>query len=105
LRKTEAELAAALQTQRIALQRLEDDYQRHRQDLEDAQAQLTQAMTDEAHEQQSLKEASETLARIEEEHTKIVADQGDEDGQLAQKQTLRDELEQKVVTLEEKYTA
>ncbi len=105
LRRNEAELAAALQTQRIALQRLEDDYQRQRQDLQDAQAQLTQAMTDESHEQQSLKEATETLARIEEEHAQILADQGNDDGQLAQKQALRDEMEQKVITLEEKYTS
>jgi chromosome segregation protein len=104
LRKQEAELAAALQARKITLQRLEDDYQRHTQDLAEAQAQLAQTLTDQAHEQQTVEEAGQTVSRMEEEQKKILSEQGGEEDILAQKQNLKEELEQKVLALEEKYT-
>jgi chromosome segregation protein len=105
LRQQEAEAAAALQTQRLALQRIEDELSRLDDALEEAQAQLTQTEIDQQHEQQSLAESTAMLEKLESEQKTIAKDQGNETEILAKKQKTRDELESKVLTLEEKYTA
>lgn len=104
LRKREAELAAALQTKRLNLQRLEDEQARLKQDLEEAQAQLTQTVTDIEHESTSMSESTGLLARLEEEQKRILGEQEREDGQLAEKTSIKEELEARVLALEEQYT-
>ncbi len=105
LRRKEAEMAATLQTQRLVLQRLEDEAGRREQLLQESKDQLTQAQTDMAHEEQSLVESSGLLERLEEEHKKIIAEQDQESGKLEQKNAAKEELEAKVLRLEEQYNA
>lgn len=54
LRQKEAEIAAALQAQKLALQRLEDEAGRLEQAVQETRDQLAQTQTDEEHEKQSL---------------------------------------------------
>ena len=103
LRKQEAELAAALQTQKLTLQRMEDEAERLEQLVNDTAAQLAQTKTDHDHEKQSLSESAEGLERIEGEHKKIIAEQDGESGKLEEKDALREKLEHEVLTLEEQY--
>ena len=105
LRQKEAEIAAALQTQKLALQRLEDESTRLEQLVEETREQLEQASTDQTHEKQSLEESTTLLQRLEEEHEKIIAEQKSEDGQLEEKDKARSALEDKVLALEEQYNA
>ena len=105
LRTQEAEAAAALQTQRLTLQRLEDEAERHEQVLQETTDQLTQTAADETYEQQSLDDSSMTLEKLEEEQNTLIEDEKSQGDQLEEKQAKRDELESKVIALEEKYTA
>ena len=105
LRQKEAEIAAALQAQKLALQRLEDEAGRLNQIMQETSDQLTQTQTDEAHERTTLQESTETQERLELEQTAISAQQSSEGGKLEQKEKARDELETKVIALEEKHTA
>ena len=105
LRQKEAEISASLQTQRLALQRLEDESARVEQLIEENKEQLEQALTDQGHESASLEESKELLSRLEEEHAKIIAEQKAEDGQLEIKDQARTALEKKVLILEEQYNA
>lgn len=105
LRRQEADIAATLQTQKLTLQRLEDEAGRLEQVLSETQAQLSQAETDSEHEQQSLKESSELFERMEGEHKKILEEEANEDGQLEEKNAVKEDLETKVLALEEQYNA
>ena len=105
LRRIEAELAATLQTQRLTLQRIEDEAARLEQTLEEAKAQFTQTETDFVHEQQSLADSTGLLERLEEEHKKIIAEQDGVDSKLEEKNALKEGLEEKVSMLEEEYNA
>ena len=105
LRQKEAEIAASLQTQKLALQRLEDETAHLDQMKTETEEQLEQAKTDQEHEENSQKESSELLERLEEEHEKIIDDQKSEEGELKEKDAAREELEKKVLELEERYNA
>ncbi|MGB0720106.1 MAG: AAA family ATPase, partial [Bdellovibrionales bacterium] len=105
LRQKEVEAAASLQTQRLTLQRLEDDAARYEQALQELHDQLAQSETDLAHETQSRDESAALLEKSEAEHAKIVAEQGDESGELEAKGAAKDTLEGKVLELEESYNA
>ncbi|MEM7651212.1 MAG: chromosome segregation protein SMC [Pseudomonadota bacterium] len=105
LRQQEAEIAAKLQTQKLALQRLEDEGAHLEQLKAESSEQLEQARIDIGHEENSLKESSELLERLEGEHSKIVEEQKGEDGELEAKDAAREELEGKVQELEEQYNA
>ncbi|HEY8191787.1 MAG TPA: AAA family ATPase, partial [Alphaproteobacteria bacterium] len=65
LRQTDAEMAAAVQALRVALQRLEDEAERIAAARNEAQAQLDQASRDRAHEQESLTENTTVLEKLE----------------------------------------
>lgn len=105
LRKVEAELAAVLQTQRLHLQRLEDETARLQQVLNEAIAQAEQTDTDLKHEEQSLSEASEQFERVDVEQKRIIEEENNDGDQLEEKHQIRAELEAKVSALEEQYNA
>ncbi|MCB1784323.1 MAG: chromosome segregation protein SMC [Alphaproteobacteria bacterium] len=105
LRKKEAELAASLQTQKIALQRFEDERERHAGDLRESQQQLVQTKEAAAHERQSLEESVALLEKILVEERELAAESGDEDAKLQDKEKARDVLEEKVKGLEARFTA
>lgn len=105
LRQKEAELAAALQKQKIELQRLEDESARLGQVLSETTEQLDQAKHDFQHEQNTLTESSELLEKLEEEHRIIAEEQKAEDGKLEAKDEARETLEEQVETLEAQYNA
>ncbi len=105
LRKKEMELAAALQTQKIALQRLEDEEQRLVQILQETKDQYEQAVTDGAHETNVMNESIQQIERMKEEQETLLSEQTKEGGKLEEKENSRAELETKVSELEEKYTA
>ncbi len=103
LRQKEAEIAATLQTQKLAFQRLEDESARIEQIIEETRQQIEQVQTDRSHEENSLEESTALLEKLEEEHGRIAAAQKAEGGQLEKKDAAREALEQKVLALEEQY--
>lgn len=103
LRQAEAEAAAALQTVKIALQRLEDESLRHARELQDAETQIAQASNDMVHETHVLDESNETIERLERQHSEILSDQENDSGKLEEREAFRNDLEQKVHLLEEQY--
>jgi chromosome segregation protein len=103
LRKAEVEAAASLQSQKVALQRIEDEASRLEQVTNETKGQLTQTETDFEHESTSLEDNSEALERMEAEHSQILLDEERADKQLAEKEALREKLEAKVLVLEEQY--
>ena len=104
LRQKEIEASAVLQTKRLALQRIEDETDRIEQLLQETKNQFAQINTDKNHEQQSLKESTEELKRIESEQEIIFKEQNDTKDNLAEKEISRNALEKQVIKLEERYT-
>ena len=105
LRQKEVEYAAKLQAQRVTLQRLEDETERVKQQITEAQEQLNVASTDLEHENISLEDNSALLEKLEEEFARIAQDHNDDDGQLEIKYQLCEKLEGDVLKLEEQYNA
>ena len=105
LRKAEAELAATLQTQRLHLQRVEDETARLQQVLNEAIAQAEQTETDLKHEEHSLAEASEQFERVDADQKRILSEEENDGDQLEAKHEIRATLEAKVAALEEQYNA
>ncbi len=105
LRKAEAEIAAEMQSKKITLQRLEDQAQRQKDMLHEAESQLVQARTDQAHETQMAEEGAATMAKLETEQSELLSQQNDDENKIKAKQSAKDALEKKVVQLEEEYTA
>ena len=104
LRQAEAEIAARLQTVKIALQRIEDESLRHEKELLGTQEQIQQCATDHEHETHVLEESKSVLERLETEYAGIIAEQERDSGKLEQKEAIKNELEQKVLALEDQYT-
>lgn len=105
LRKKEAESSAALQAQKLTLQRIEDQEAALEQQITETTQQLSQAKQDQEHETSSLQENSETLERREEEESRLRESQGSEDTALAEKQAVSEKLEATVAELEAKLEA
>jgi chromosome segregation protein len=103
LRKAETEAAASLQVQKIALQRLEDEKLRLEASLRETKDLFTQTSNDLAHETKSLNDNTGSLERMAEEHEALIAEEDGEGDQLAEKQKLVGELEEKVTNLEADY--
>lgn len=103
LRQQEAEAAAALQVQKIALQRLDDEAERLKLALAETQEQLAQTTHDFAHEKQSLTESASALERMQSEHETLVEEEKNASGALEAKKKAADELEAKVEKLESEY--
>jgi len=105
LRKAEAEMAATLQTQRLHLQRIEDEAKRVEQVLNEAIAQAGQTKTDLKHEEHSLAEASDQFERVDADQKRILTEQENDGDQLEAKHKVRADLEARVAALEEQYNA
>lgn len=103
LRQKEAESAAALQAQKLTLQRIEDQEQALQTQLNEAKEQLERTIEDKAHEESSLKENSETLARMKEEEEKLHNSEGNDQQALEEKSAIKDRLEEQVLALEGEY--
>ncbi|MCB1651879.1 MAG: chromosome segregation protein SMC [Alphaproteobacteria bacterium] len=103
LRKAEAEAAAALQAQRVTLQRLEDEATHQIKLLNDTQEQLTQAEADQGHESQMLSESTQALERITEEQELISDEQKNAEVALKKREAAKDSLEEGVAKLEARY--
>ncbi len=105
LRRAEAEAAASLQAHKMELQRLEDQQQALRTQLNDAKEQLKQTTADRQHEEQMLSESQNVITRLEEEERILSESRRNEDSDLSQKQAIKAELEEKVLKLEAEYEA
>ncbi len=105
LRRAEAEAAAALQTQKLTLARLEDQERDLQNKIDDAQNQLKQIATDREHETHVLNDATGTIEKLESEQAYLQNAQGNEEATLNEKRGIKERLEQKVVKLEADYSA
>ncbi len=105
LRQKEAEISAALQSHKITLQRLDDETSRLEQSVRVNQEQLEQTLLDQTHENDTVNEATSGIERLENEQATLVTEQDSEEGRLEEKEALRNTLEEKVIQLEEQYTA
>ncbi|MEM6781154.1 MAG: AAA family ATPase, partial [Pseudomonadota bacterium] len=103
LRKAEAEAAAALQAQKMELQRLEDQERALEEQLQTAVAQLEQTEQDRTHERESLEENTAFVLNLDKEQSSIEDNQGQEEDVLREKQAIKERLEEKVSKLEEEY--
>jgi chromosome segregation protein len=105
LRRAEAEAAAALQANKLALQRLDDQERDLQNQLDEARQQLEQLTADREHEKQSLGDSSTILERLESEEKSLIENRKNEDTMLAEKKGIKARLEEKVLKLEEDYEA
>lgn len=105
LRRQEAELSAALQVQRIAFQKLDDECKRYADDLKDVKDQIKQTSQDKSHEEQTLAECTNLLERVLQETADLQVLEADEENTVDAKRTIRDALEREVLALEERFTA
>ena len=105
LRQKEAESAAALQAQKLTLQRIEDQEQALETQITETKTQLDQTKQDQQHEEQSLEENNTILARLKEEESTLHQNENSETTVLEQKSSIRDNLEREVSELEAQYNA
>ncbi len=103
LRLKEAESAAALQTQKLTLQRIEDQEQEIENRLNETKQQLEQLVHDKSHEQESLSENSSTLERLKQEEERLQSTSSSDESVLAEKLAIKDALEKEVESLEAEY--
>jgi len=103
LRQKEAESAAALQTQKLTLQRIEDQERALDEQLTETKDQLSRLREDKSHEQTSLEENKQLSERLSEEEEKLRQNEVSQDDSLAEKTAIRDKLEEKVSGLEREY--
>jgi len=103
LRQKEAESAAALQAQRLTLQRIEDQEKAIEDQLTEAKEQLERLVEDRQHEQDSLAENSDTLERLKAEEAKLQDSEGSDQAQLEEKTAIKERLENEVLELEQEY--
>lgn len=105
LRQAEAEAAAALQTRKIALQRLEDEEKHIESLLAESRTSLSQTTESRTRETESLDENARALERLAGEEKKLLAESAGEDEALEEKRAARDALEEKAKTLESELSA
>ena len=103
LRQQEAESAAALQAQKLTLQRIEDQEKAIEEQLNETKIQLERLKEDRSHETESEKENSATLDRLKEEEEKLQQSESSEQDVLAEKKAIKDRLEKEVQELEKEY--
>jgi len=103
LRQKEAESAAALQAQKLTLQRIEDQEQAIETQLNETKEQLERLYQDRGHEQASLEENTQTLNRLKEEEEKLQNSEGNDQTVLTEKMAIKDRLETQVSELETEY--
>lgn len=105
LRQKDAEMSAALQAQRLALQRLEDEAERLDQQIRETRDGLTQVRTDREHEQQMLSENSQVLERLASEEQALLSRQDNDDSHVKALEDRKNGLESEVSKLESNATA
>ncbi len=103
LRLKEAESSAALQTQKLTLQRIEDQERALTEQLEETKEQLARLTEDRDHEKSSLAENKDLSERLSVEDSKLKENEISQDDILAEKSTIKDKLEEKVLDLEREY--
>jgi chromosome segregation protein len=105
LRQKDAELAANLQAQKLALQRLEDEAERLDQQIRETREGLTQTRTDREHEQNMLAENMQVLERLAGEERQLLSRQDNEDQYVKELEEKKTALQAEVETLENNATA
>lgn len=103
LRHKEAESSAALQAQRLTLQRIEDQEKAIETQLNETKEQLERLVQDRGHEQGSLEENTTTLERLKEEEARLHESQSSDESVLAEKTAAKEKLESQVSELEQRY--
>ncbi len=103
LRKTDAEIGATLQTQRLSMQRLEDEAARIQTLLSEGREQLAQIAADTAHEEGSLTENTETLEAMAREEEQLTASQQNQEKDLAERTARQDDAQSVVSEMESAY--
>jgi chromosome segregation protein len=100
LRQKDAELSAALQAQRLALQRLEDEAERLDKQIQETREGLTQVRADREHEQQMLSDNNAALEKLETEEQNLLSRVENEDSHVKTLEVRKNTLEAEVETLE-----
>lgn len=103
LRQKEAESAAALQAQKLTLQRIEDQKRALSEQLKETKDQLSRLKDDKSHEQVSLADNTELSERLAIEEAKLRENEVSQEDNLSEKTAIRDKLEEKVSGLEREY--
>lgn len=103
LRQKEAESAAALQAQKLTLQRIEDQERALSEQLTETKDQLSRLKDDKSHEQVSLADNTELSERLAIEEAKLRENEVSQEDNLSEKTAIRDKLEEKVSGLEREY--
>jgi chromosome segregation protein len=103
LRQKEAESAAALQAQKLTLQRIEDQEKAIEDQLNETELQLERLKEDRQHETESEAENSATLERLKEEEKNLQESEVSEQDVLEEKRAIKDRLEKEVQELEREY--
>ncbi|HTK85415.1 MAG TPA: AAA family ATPase, partial [Patescibacteria group bacterium] len=105
LRQQDAEMAAALQAKKLALQRLEDEIERLATQLQEAKNQLDQVRRDRAHEESSLAENTSAIEKFESEEKDILSTRERADELLREHEEKRDAQQETVDRLEAEFTS
>ncbi|MEM9469250.1 MAG: chromosome segregation protein SMC [Pseudomonadota bacterium] len=105
LRKKEAESAAALQAQKLTLQRIEDQERALEEQLTEVREQLSRLTQDREHETQSLEENTGIQSRLKTEEQNLQNSEGNEAEIIAEKLSIVERLEAQVSELETEYEA
>jgi chromosome segregation protein len=100
LRREDAENSAALQAQKLTLQRLEDEESRLETQLKDTKDGLAKLVTDRQHEQQTLEENTGALERMDTEEKTLQSSHGNDDAVLKDREDARQNLQKSVAALE-----
>ncbi|MEM8833148.1 MAG: chromosome segregation protein SMC [Pseudomonadota bacterium] len=103
LRQEEAEASAALQTQKLTLQRIEDQERALAEQLQETKEQLEQVKEDFKHEQASLEENNQLTEKLAEEEAKLRENETSQEDSLKEKTAIKDRLEEKVLSFEKDY--
>ncbi|HPF78277.1 MAG TPA: chromosome segregation protein SMC [Alphaproteobacteria bacterium] len=103
LRQKEAESSAALQSQKLTLQRIEDQEKAIQDQLTEVREQLERLVEDRDHEKASLEENSATLGRLKSEEETLQNSEGSDKEILEEKTAIKERLEKQVSELEQEY--
>ena len=103
LRQKEAESSAALQSQKLTLQRIEDQEKALEDQINETKAQLDRLVEDRSHEKTSFEDNTATLERLKKEEERLHHNEASEADILAEKTAIKDRLEIQVTELEREY--
>ncbi len=104
LRREEAELSASLQKHKLDFQRIEEELERYKKDLQETKTLLHQTSVDHQHEQQTLTETDGLLERIETEYKTLIDEQERDEILNTQKSEKTETLKNQLIEIEERYS-